>query len=73
MTTYKITDEEKFNQAIVDLDTTCLKWRGTDSKNNDLGYYGSLQIETEEGQTTTTGEFGNTDYEVEFGFILTQE
>lgn len=73
MTTYKITNEEKFNQ-VNDVDVTGLKWRGTDSRNNDLGYYGSLEIETEaDGYITTTGEFGKSDYETEFGFILIQE
>lgn len=70
--TLEIVNEELFNEKIIDVDTSGLKRKGTDEKGNSLGFYGSLEIEKEDGNgyVTTTGEFGSEDYKDEFGFIL---
>lgn len=73
MITYEITNEELFNQEILDLDLTELRFRGTDCKGKSLGFFGSIGIETysSNGWLTTTGEFGENDYSEEFGFKIT--
>lgn len=72
MVTFEITNSKLFNEKVVDVDTTGLKNNGTDSKNNHLGFYGVLEIELEENndRLVINGEFGQNDYENEYGFIL---
>jgi len=72
MTTYEITNEDKFNE-VNDVDVTGLKWRGTDPKNNDLGYDGTIELYTEwHGVISSTGEHGSLDFEEQFGFKIIQ-
>lgn len=73
--TFEITNEELFNEMVIDVDTTGLTSRGTDVKGNSLGFNGSISIEKEDGNgwVTTTGEFGTNDYKEELGFILITE
>ncbi len=61
----QIKDQKKFNQ-VEDYDVSDLRWRGTNAKNECLGYIGTVQI----NDKTYTGEHSNTDYLEEFGFIL---
>ena len=61
-TTIKVTNEELFNSKVVDVDTSDL-----------VGMNGTLAIETAEGTKEITGEFGEDDYESEFGFVLVVE
>jgi hypothetical protein len=69
---FQITNRDIFHTKIIDLDTSGLTSRGNDSRNNHLGFYGSLEIEEENGSgwRTITGEFGTKDYAKEFAFIL---
>ena len=73
--TFEITNEELFNKMVIDVDTSGLKSKGTDEKGNSLGFYGSLEIEAEDGRgwVTATGNFGINDYKEDFGFILVSE
>lgn len=73
--TFEITNEELFNELVIDVNTSGLKSKGTDSRGNSLGFYGSLEIEKEDGNgwVTTTGEFGTNDYKEELGFVLIVE
>lgn len=70
--TFEITNEELFNELVIDVDTSGLISRGTDTKGNPLGFKGSISIEKEDGNgwVTTSGEFGTNDYKEELGFIL---
>jgi len=70
--TFEIVNEELFNEKVIDIDTSGLKNKGTDEKGNSLGFYGSLEYETDEkGWVTATGNFSTNDYKDELGFILT--
>lgn len=73
--TFEITNEDLFNEKVIDIDTSGLKNKGTDEKGNPLGFYGSMEIEAEDGRgwVTATGNFGVNDYKEDFGFILKTE
>ena len=68
--TFKITNEELFNNLVIDVDTSGLKFNA-----NTNSFNGSLEIEKEDGNgcVTTTGEFVTNDYKEELGFILITE
>lgn len=71
MVTYKITNEEQFSSKLIDVDTSGLRNRGADSRNNHLGFYGELSVESlEMGEINFWGDFGAKDYETIYGFIL---
>ena len=71
MVTYKITNEELFSSKLIDVDTSGLKNRGTDIRNNHLGFYGELSVESlENGEIVFWGDFSSKDYEEIYGFIL---
>ena len=60
-TTIKITNEELYNEKVVDVDLDFHKG----------GMNGDVAIEVEgEGWRNITGEHGANDYEEEFGFII---
>ena len=66
--TFEITNEESFNNLVIDVDTS-----GLEKYEN--SFKGSISIEKEDGNgwITTTGEFGTNDYKEELGFILITE
>ena len=66
--TFEITNEELFNQLVIDVDTSGLK-------KHENSFRGSISIEKENGNgwVTTTGEFGTNDYKEELGFIIITE
>ena len=72
-TTFNITKPELFTANVIDVDVDGLRWRGTDTYNNDLGYIGTIAIETEQGQYVSTGEHGTHDYEQTYGFIISSK
>ena len=60
----KITNEELYNDKVIDVDLTGLY----------SGMTGTIEIETEEqGRIISTGEHGETDYEDDYGFIITEQ
>lgn len=60
----KITNKELYNDKVIDVDLTGLY----------SGMTGTIEIETEEqGRIVFTGEHGETDYEEDFGFIITEQ
>ena len=63
---FEITNEDLFNELVIDVDTTGLK------RSNASCFYGSLAIELDddEGWFTITGEFGEDDYSKVYGFKL---
>lgn len=62
--TFEITNEELFNQLVIDVDTSGLT-------RYEKYFSGSICIQKEDdnGWVTTTGEFGSYDYD-DLGFIL---
>lgn len=72
---YKITNVEIFEELGVDVDTSGLKFRGTDERGNSLGFTGSISIKTDDkGWLTTSGQFSENDYNDKYGFaIITQK
>ena len=70
--TFKVVNEDLFNETIKDVDTSGLSSLGNDYRGNVKGFKGSLEIEenNDEGWYTVTGEFGINDYANRFGFIL---
>lgn len=70
--TFKIVNEELFNEKVIDIDASGLKSKGTDESGKSLGFYGSFEIEAEDGRgwVAATGNFGVNDYKDDFGFIL---
>ena len=68
--TFEITNEELFNEMVIDVDASGLKY-----DNSTKSFKGSLEIQKEDGNgwITTTGEFGANDYKEELGFILITE
>ena len=67
MTTIKITDRQKYNKEVDDIDTSGLAYRGTNGHNESLGFTGSISI----NDRTYTGDHGDYDYAEEYGSILT--
>lgn len=68
---YEVTNVALFYSLVSDVDTTGLTSLGLDSKNNPIGFRGSLSIDIDgQGWTDFTGDFGVNDYADEFGFIL---
>jgi len=63
MITYKITNDKLFFNKVVNLDTY-----GLHMQQNRI--YGDINIETEEGNVSTTGYFGTDDYIEKYGFKL---
>lgn len=63
--TYQITDEKKFNNKVIDVDTGELKPETTDVVKGAIG----IEIDGE-GWRDISGIHGRSDYEEEFGFIL---
>ena len=63
---FEITNEDLFNELVIDVDTTGLK------RIHGSCFYGSLAIELDdnEGWFTITGEFGEDDYSEMYGFKL---
>ena len=62
-TLIQITNEDLFNETVIDVDTTGL-----------IGLNGTIEIETiADGFKGITGEHGERDYEKEYGFILVCE
>ncbi len=63
--TFEITNEELFNNLVIDVDTS-----GLEKYSN--SFKGSISIEKEDGNgwVTTTGDFGENDYKTDYGFIL---
>jgi hypothetical protein len=70
--TFKIVNEDLFNELIRDIDTSGLSSLGNDYRGNVKGFKGDLEIEetNEQGWYTVSGEFGVNDYADRFGFIL---
>jgi hypothetical protein len=71
MVTIEVTNSELFRN--VEVDTTGLQSRGADSRNRSLGFKGSISIDSGAGWNSSTGEFGSSDYENEFGFKIVAE
>ena len=73
-TTYKVTNQDKFNNTIIDLDTSGLNCsHGYSGGRFTFCAYGDLGIEAIGGQggfVYHSGEHGQGDYEDEYGFIL---
>ena len=63
--TFEITNEELFNNLVIDVDTSGLE-------NHERYFSGELRIELydEEFPRDIVGDFGENDYKTDYGFIL---
>ena len=65
----EVTKEDLFNR-VVDVDVSDLISRGTGMDNISLGFKGTIEISLLDDTVVATGEFGSSDYESDFGFII---
>ena len=63
--TFEITNEELFNNLVIDVDASGLK-KYEHSFKGDL----TIELEDEDYPRNISGEFGANDYEADYGFIL---
>jgi len=68
MTTYKITNQETFNENAIDVCCELL------TQTYDFNYRGTLTIETEnDSKIHIHGEHFANEYETDYGFIIVEE
>lgn len=73
-TMIKITNETKFNELVIDVDTDDLKCTDNFNRTGTFAASGHISIQVEDGESIeATGDHGSSDYEDEFGFVLIPE